>query len=59
MIRRRTCCVYCGRRIPGAVQRGDEATSEQRFAARFACREHYYLVARDPAWPHTLLKGAK
>ena len=47
-LRRRTVCVYCGRRIPGAVQRGDEATREQRFAARLACKEHYSLVALDP-----------
>ena len=50
--RRRTVCVYCGRRIPGAVPQGDTSTREQRFAARVACREHWNLVARDPHYNH-------
>lgn len=49
-MRRRTRCVYCGTRIPGAVPRGNTSTRSQRFAARFACERHYGLVAVDPAF---------
>jgi hypothetical protein len=47
-IRRRTVCVYCAKRIPGAVPRDGTSTREQRIAARLACREHWNLVALDP-----------
>ena len=62
-LRRRTVCVYCGTRIPGALpgstgrygrKSGGDGTKEQRFAARFACPEHRSLVALDPEFvePH-------
>lgn len=54
MIRRRTCCAYCGRRIPGALPSGTIGSGERarerrlRFAARVACRRHLDLPGLDP-----------
>jgi len=53
---RRTCCVYCGKRIPGALHPSDyqgdaRERARQRIAARFACADHRNLVANDPMLP--------
>jgi hypothetical protein len=58
-LRRRTLCIYCGQRIPGALierepvtlrARGATSKPERRYAARFACVDHWRLVAVDPAF---------
>ncbi len=49
--RRRTQCVYCGRRIPGAFPSNSQ---ERRFAARLTCSRHWRLVLSDPEFEYAV-----
>ncbi len=48
---RRTRCVYCGRRIPGAFP---SHSIERRFAARLTCSRHWRLVLSDPEFEYAV-----
>lgn len=58
MLRPRTTCVYCGKRISGngtdeTRHKGDPWSREYRAARRVACAEHWRLVLNDwhlPMW---------
>jgi hypothetical protein len=58
VIRRRTCCVYCGQRIPGAVTpkehnaRGRAREPWFQLSARLTCAEHRELPLNDPAFEY-------
>ena len=56
MIRRRTTCVYCGRRIAGRLNRKHPGSSFgerelYRLCARLACDRHLRLPLSDPNSP--------
>lgn len=64
-LRRRTRCVYCGKRIPGALTRRDrdswqlrQVLAEHTFAARFACAEHRDVLIADPEYAYWIERAA-
>lgn len=60
ILRPRTCCVYCGQRIPGALTRKERdnlrpaARERQRLPARVTCQEHRDMPHLDPYFDYWL-----